>query len=76
MQVAASDVALHLTGLEPSKYDNIVPPSTTFGAKSTVGNACIVGENGTLGDKVSVKRSVIGNNAKVRRRQEELLILR
>lgn len=35
-QVAASDTALHLTGLTPSKYDNVVPPSVTLGAKATV----------------------------------------
>lgn len=36
MQVAAADTALQLTGLTPSKYDNVVPPSVSLGTKATV----------------------------------------
>jgi hypothetical protein len=36
LQVAAADTALQLTGLTPSKYDNVVPPSVSLGAKATV----------------------------------------
>lgn len=63
--VAAADVALHLTGVKASKVDNVVPASTTLGNKTTVAAACIVGERCSLGDKASVKRSVIGHNCKV-----------
>ncbi len=63
-QVADPGLALHLSGLKPTKYDNIIAASTTLGSKTTVASACIVGENGVLGDKSSVKRSVIGNNVK------------
>lgn len=37
-QVAAADTALQLTGLTPSKYDNVVPPSVSLGTKATVSN--------------------------------------
>lgn len=36
VQVAASDTALHLTGLTATKYDNVLPSSVTLGNKATV----------------------------------------
>lgn len=63
-EVADSSQALHLSGLHASKFDNIVPPSTTIGNKTTITAACIVGENCVLGDKSSIKRSVLGHNCK------------
>ena len=63
-EVAAPDVALHLTGLQASRYDNVVAPTAVLGAKATVGPACIVGDGSALGDKCSVKRSVIGGGCK------------
>lgn len=63
--VAAADTALQLTGLSPSKYDNVVPPSVSLGAKATVGPSCIMGEDCVVGDKTSVKRSVIGSNCRL-----------
>ncbi|KAI8463923.1 MAG: eukaryotic translation initiation factor 2B gamma [Monoraphidium minutum] len=64
-EVAAPDAVLHLTGAAPSRYDNVVAASATLGNKATVGPACIVGEQSVLGDKTSVKRSVIGANCKL-----------
>ncbi|GAX72742.1 hypothetical protein CEUSTIGMA_g198.t1 [Chlamydomonas eustigma] len=64
-EVADPNVALHLSGLRPSKYDNIVATTTTLGNKATVASACIVGENSVLGDKSSIKRSVLGNGIRL-----------
>lgn len=64
-EVADPNLALHLSGLRPSKYDNIVAASTTLGNKTTVAAACIVGDNGVIGDKSSIKRSVLGNGVKL-----------
>lgn len=41
-----------------------VHPSITMGNKTVVAAGCLVGENTQIGDKSSVKRSVIGNGAK------------
>ena len=65
LQVADPGLALHLSGLKPTKYDNIVAPSTVLGNKTTVAAGCVVGENGVLGDKTSIKRSVLGSNVKL-----------
>jgi len=60
-----------LTGRRLSKYDNFVPPSAKLGTRTTVGSSCTVGEGTLLGDKCSIKRSVLGagcrmgNNVKV-----------
>mmetsp|Transcript_15489 Transcript_15489/g.33608 ORF Transcript_15489/g.33608 Transcript_15489/m.33608 type:complete len:476 (-) Transcript_15489:297-1724(-) len=64
-EVADPHVAMHLSGLRPTKYENIVAASTTIGNKTTIAAACIVGENGALGDKSSIKRSVLGHGVKL-----------
>lgn len=53
-----------LAGLRPSKYDNIVSASAVLGNKTTVASACIIGDSCMLGDKTSIKRSVLGANVK------------
>ncbi len=64
-QVADAKVALHLTGLKASsQHDNVVPASTQLGNKSTIAASCVLGEGCVLGDKSSIKRSVLGNNCK------------
>lgn len=68
-------MALHLTGLSTSKYDNVVPPSVVLGPKATVGPACIVGEDCVLADKSSVKRTVMGNNCRYVGKFELSLVL-
>uniref|UniRef100_A0A7R9VHL7 Translation initiation factor eIF2B subunit gamma n=1 Tax=Chlamydomonas euryale TaxID=1486919 RepID=A0A7R9VHL7_9CHLO len=59
-EVADPTTALHLTGQKPSKYDNVVSPSAVLGSKTTVAAACIVGDACELGDRSSIKRSVLG----------------
>ena len=63
--IADASIALHLSDHKPTKYENIIAASTVMGAKCVVGAACLVGENGVLGDKSSIKRSVLGNGCKV-----------
>jgi len=43
-----------------SRGENFLAPGVTLGIKATVGGACMVGSESVLGDKCSVKRSVIG----------------
>ncbi len=65
VQLADSRTALHLTGLKASaNHENVVPTSTQLGNKFTIAAACILGENCALGDKTSIKRSVLGSNCK------------
>lgn len=47
------------------KYDNYVDASVALGGKSNVASGCVVGRGTVLGDKCSVKRSVIGANCKL-----------
>lgn len=64
-QVADSNVALHLSGLKASQpHDNVVPASTTLGHKTTIAAACVLGEGCALGDKSSIKRSVLGHGCR------------
>ena len=74
--VATPQLALHLLGPPTNpKHDNWLDPSVKLGAKTTVGPGCIIGAGTVVGDKGSVKRSVvgldckIGSNAKVRIRR-------
>ncbi len=48
-----------------SKHGNYVHYSVQMGAKTTVASACMVGRGSTLGDKCSVKRSVLGSNCQL-----------
>lgn len=48
-----------------SKHGNYVHDSVQMGAKTTVASACMVGRGSTLGDKCSVKRSVLGSNCQL-----------
>ncbi len=47
------------------KYDNFMDDSCQLGAKATVAAGCMLGRGTTLGDKCSVKRSVLGRLCKV-----------
>ena len=64
-ELASSDAAASLLGCLPSKYENFVEPNVAIGAKSTVGPGCIVGKDVVLGEKCSVKRSVVGEGASI-----------
>ncbi|KAH0462449.1 hypothetical protein IEQ34_010024 [Dendrobium chrysotoxum] len=55
----------HLSGYSFSAQNNIVHPSAELGSKTTVGPQCMLDEGSKLGDKCSVKRSVIGRHCRI-----------
>jgi len=55
----------HLTGLSLSRHDNYLQPGLELGAKAVIGPACVVGFGVRLGDRASVKRSVLGRRARL-----------
>ncbi|XP_010247225.1 PREDICTED: translation initiation factor eIF-2B subunit gamma [Nelumbo nucifera] len=57
--------ASHLSGYSFSAHNNIIHPSAELGSKTTVGPQCMLGEGSQLGDKCSVKRSVIGRHCRI-----------
>lgn len=57
--------ASHLSGYAFSTHNNVIHPSTVLGSKSTVGPQCMLGEGSQMGDKCSVKRSVIGRHCRI-----------
>ncbi|KAG9454850.1 hypothetical protein H6P81_007754 [Aristolochia fimbriata] len=57
--------ASHLSGYSFSAQNNIIHPSAELGNKTTVGPNCMLGEGSQLGDKCSVKRSVIGSHCRI-----------
>lgn len=57
--------ASHLSGYSFSAHNNIVHPSAGLGSKTTVGPQCMLAEGSKLGDKCSVKRSVIGRHCRI-----------
>lgn len=48
-----------------SRFENFVHETVQLGSKATVSAGCIVGKGSVLGDKCSVKRSVIGATCKL-----------
>ncbi|KAK2993135.1 hypothetical protein RJ640_006822, partial [Escallonia rubra] len=57
--------ASYLSGYSFSTHNNIIHPSAVLGSKTTVGPQCMLGEGSQLGDKCSVKRSVIGRHCRI-----------
>ncbi|KAL6223269.1 hypothetical protein ACLB2K_006657 [Fragaria x ananassa] len=57
--------ASHLSGYSFSAHNNIIHPSAELGSKTTVGPHCMLGEASIMGDKCSVKRSVIGRHCRI-----------
>ncbi|XP_039127768.1 translation initiation factor eIF-2B subunit gamma [Dioscorea cayenensis subsp. rotundata] len=57
--------ASHLSGYSFSAQNNVVHPSAELGSKTTVGPQCMLAEGSKLGDKCSVKRSVIGRHCRI-----------
>ncbi|XP_059665475.1 uncharacterized protein LOC132311553 [Cornus florida] len=57
--------ASHLSGYSFSAHNNIIHPSAVLGSKTTVGPHCMLGEGSQMGDKCSVKRSVIGSHCRI-----------
>ncbi|KAF4378472.1 hypothetical protein G4B88_027532, partial [Cannabis sativa] len=56
---------IHLSGYSLSAHHNIIHPSAELGSKTTVGPQCMLGEGSQMGDKCSVKRSVIGRHCRI-----------
>ncbi|KAJ4824120.1 hypothetical protein Tsubulata_008869 [Turnera subulata] len=57
--------ANHLSGYSFSDDNNVIHPSAQLGSKTTVGSHCMLGEGSQMGDKCSVKRSVIGPHCRI-----------
>ncbi|KAI3450088.1 hypothetical protein Pfo_006753 [Paulownia fortunei] len=57
--------ASHLSGYTFSAQNNIIHPSAVVGSKTTVGPQCMLGEGSQMGDKCSVKKSVIGRHCRI-----------
>ncbi|XP_062228883.1 uncharacterized protein LOC133926797 [Phragmites australis] len=57
--------ASHLSGYSFSAQNNIIHPSSVLGSKTTIGPHCMLAEGSQLGDKCSVKRSVIGRHCRI-----------
>ncbi|KAK4419692.1 Translation initiation factor eIF-2B subunit gamma [Sesamum alatum] len=57
--------ANHLCGYTFSAQNNIIHPSAVIGSKTTVGPQCMLGEGSQMGDKCSVKKSVIGRHCRI-----------
>lgn len=55
----------HLSGYSFSAHHNIIHPSAVLGSKTTVGPQCMLGEGSQMGDKCSVKRSVLGRHCRI-----------
>lgn len=61
----AGEIAIHLTGYDISRHHNVIHPTAQFGSKSTVGPHCMLGEGSQMGDKCSIKRSVVGRHCRI-----------
>ncbi|KAF9665752.1 hypothetical protein SADUNF_Sadunf16G0156400 [Salix dunnii] len=57
--------ASHLSGYSFSAHNNIIHPSSQLGSRTTVGPHCMLWEGSQMGDKCSVKRSVIGRHCRI-----------
>uniref|UniRef100_A0A0D6QX99 Translation initiation factor eIF2B subunit gamma n=1 Tax=Araucaria cunninghamii TaxID=56994 RepID=A0A0D6QX99_ARACU len=57
--------ATHLTGYTVSAHNNIVHPSAQHGSKTTIGPYCMLGDGSQMGDKCSVKRSIVGRHCRI-----------
>lgn len=57
--------ASHLSGYSFSPQNNIIHPTAVLGSKTTVGPHCMLGEGSQMGDKCSVKKSVIGRHCRI-----------
>lgn len=60
------DLAPRLLTEKPnSRFENFVHESVQLGSKAIVSAGCIVGKGSILGDRCSVKRSIIGSTCKL-----------
>eukprot|EP00884_Botryococcus_braunii_P012713 jgi/Botrbrau1/21442/Bobra.0216s0050.1 len=64
--VVAPDLAPRLLEVKVvPRLENFVHDSVVLGNKATVSAGCMVGQGSTIGDKSSIKRSVLGRSCKV-----------
>ncbi|KFM29331.1 putative translation initiation factor eIF-2B subunit gamma [Auxenochlorella protothecoides] len=63
--LAGAPAASLLREAPNAKYENFVHSSVQMGSKAAVGAGCMIGEDVVLGDKSTVKRSVIGPNCRI-----------
>ncbi|KAL6771923.1 hypothetical protein ACKKBG_A28310 [Auxenochlorella protothecoides x Auxenochlorella symbiontica] len=63
--LAGAHAASLLREAPNAKYENFVHSSVQMGSKAAVGAGCMIGEDVVLGDKSTVKRSVIGPNCRI-----------
>ncbi|KAJ7540169.1 hypothetical protein O6H91_10G003800 [Diphasiastrum complanatum] len=54
-----------LTGYTVSNQNNVIHPTAEIGSKTTVGPQCMVGDGSKLGDKCSVKKSIVGRHCRI-----------
>ncbi|RAL38953.1 hypothetical protein DM860_014779 [Cuscuta australis] len=57
--------ASHISGYSFSAQNNIIHPLSVLGSKTTVGPHCMLGEGSEMGDKCSVKKSIIGRHCRI-----------
>ncbi|CAA2990671.1 translation initiation factor eIF-2B subunit gamma-like [Olea europaea var. sylvestris] len=57
--------ANHLSGYSFSAQNNVIHPTAVLGSKTTVGPQCMLGDGSQMGDKCSVKKSVIGRHCRI-----------
>jgi translation initiation factor eIF-2B subunit gamma len=61
----AGPEAIHLTGYTVSTQNNVIHETSEMGWKSTVGPYCMLGDGSTLGERCSIKRSVVGRHCRI-----------
>lgn len=67
-EVATPAVAVRLLGAATNaRHENWMDPSTRLGAKATVGAGCIVAPGCIVGDKSTLKRSIVGRGVTIGR---------
>ena len=65
-ELTSFDLASRLLTEKPnSRFENFMHESVQLGSKATVSAGCIVGKGSILGDRCSVKRSIIGSTCKL-----------
>jgi translation initiation factor eIF-2B subunit gamma len=64
-ELASATEGGHLTGFTLSRHDNYLQPALELGAKAVIGPGCVVGYGARLGDRASVKRSVLGRRVRL-----------
>ncbi|KAL3137832.1 hypothetical protein ABBQ38_005086 [Trebouxia sp. C0009 RCD-2024] len=65
-ELTAFDLASRVLTEKPnSRFENFVHETVKLGSKATVSAGCIVGKGSILGDRCSVKRSIIGSTCKL-----------